>query len=89
MSIALIYPFLSWHERCNESANDTYTALTERNTDSTLNSTHTHTYTYNTNTHRALPLGWQSPHAFKIASALVGGLSVYFLLGGLITEYAQ
>ena len=34
-------------------------------------------------------LGWQSPHAFKIASALVGGLAVYFLLGGLITEYVQ
>ena len=34
-------------------------------------------------------LGWQSPHAFKIASALVGGLCVYFLLGGLITEYVQ
>ena len=44
---------------------------------------------HNTYTHCALPLGWQSPHAFKIASALVGGLSVYFLLGGLITEYAQ
>ena len=34
-------------------------------------------------------LSWQSPHAFKIASALVGGLAVYFLLGGLITEYVQ
>jgi len=34
-------------------------------------------------------LSWQSPHAFKIASALVGGLSVYFLLGGLITEYVR
>ena len=50
MGMPLIYPFLSWQERCSDSA------LTERNTDSTLNSTHTHTYTY---THRALPLGWQ------------------------------
>ena len=33
-------------------------------------------------------LSWQSPHAFKVATALVGGLSVYFLLGGLITECA-
>lgn len=34
-------------------------------------------------------LSWQSPHAFKIASALVAGLSFYFLLGGLITEYVR
>ena len=67
-------------------------------------SSHTYTYTHcallthvdslrpprtPTPTLTAPLLGWQSPHAFKIASALVGGLSVYFLLGGLITECVQ
>lgn len=34
-------------------------------------------------------LSWQSPHAFKVATALVGALCVGFLIGGLITEYVR
>ena len=99
--MALIYPFLSWQVRythsrhlhlhctccaflsCQSAIATAVPNLTDRYTCSTERP---YTYTY---THCALPLGRQSPHAFKIASALVGGLSVYFLLGGLITEYAQ
>lgn len=34
-------------------------------------------------------LSWQSPHAFKVATALVAALCSGFLLGRLITEYVR
>lgn len=34
-------------------------------------------------------LSWKSPHAFKVASALVAALCIFFVLGGLVSEYLR